>query len=128
MSCSVPFSLYIPVLSFPFQPRLVTKLVTSFSVLHHIWSPGSAFLRAVDATETDAFRVLVVQDFDGVAIEDGDDGAGKLCSEHTSLKEDTADGKQGSVHEHLDPLKGAGSSPRSIICPTDWSACPWCSP
>ena len=39
---------------------------------------GLAFLRAVDAAEADAFRVLVVQDFEGVAIEDGDDGAGEV--------------------------------------------------
>jgi hypothetical protein len=37
-----------------------------------------ALLRAVDAAEADAFRVLVVQDFDGVAVEDGDDGAGEI--------------------------------------------------
>jgi hypothetical protein len=30
MFCSVPFSLYIPVLSFPFPPCLVTKVVTPF--------------------------------------------------------------------------------------------------
>jgi hypothetical protein len=30
-------------------------------------------LRAVDATETDTFRASVVQDFDGVSVEDGDD-------------------------------------------------------
>lgn len=30
-------------------------------------------LRTVDAAEPDAFGVLVVQDFDGVAVEDGDD-------------------------------------------------------
>ena len=41
---------------------------------------GLAFLRAVDAAEADAFRVLVVQDFDGVAVEDGDDGAGEVGS------------------------------------------------
>ena len=29
-SCSVPFSLYIPVLSFPFRSCLVTKMVTAF--------------------------------------------------------------------------------------------------
>jgi hypothetical protein len=29
-----------------------------------------AFLRAVDAAEADAFRVLVVQDFERVAVED----------------------------------------------------------
>jgi hypothetical protein len=37
-----------------------------------------ALLWAVDATETDALRVLVVQHFDGVAVEDGDDGAGEV--------------------------------------------------
>ena len=31
-----------------------------------------AFLRAVNAAEADAFRVLVVQNFDGVAVEDAD--------------------------------------------------------
>jgi hypothetical protein len=35
---------------------------------------GLAFLRAVDAAEADTFRVGVVQDFDGVAVEDGDEG------------------------------------------------------
>jgi hypothetical protein len=29
---------------------------------------GLAFLRAVDAAETDAFWALIVQDFDGVAV------------------------------------------------------------
>ena len=37
-----------------------------------------AFSRAVDAAEADAFRELVVEDFDGVAVEDGDDWAGKV--------------------------------------------------
>jgi hypothetical protein len=36
---------------------------------------GLAFLRAVDAVQADTFGVLVAQDFDGVAIEDGNDGA-----------------------------------------------------
>ena len=36
-----------------------------------------AFLRAIDAVEADTFRLLVVQDFDGVAVEDGDDLAGE---------------------------------------------------
>jgi hypothetical protein len=35
-----------------------------------------AFLRAVDTAEADTLRMGVVQDFDGVAVEDGDDGAG----------------------------------------------------
>jgi hypothetical protein len=37
-----------------------------------------AFLRTIDAAEVDAFGVLVVQDFDGVAFEDGDDGTGEI--------------------------------------------------
>jgi hypothetical protein len=28
--------------------------------------------------EADTFRVLVVKDFDGVAVEDGDDGTGEV--------------------------------------------------
>jgi hypothetical protein len=39
---------------------------------------GLAFLRAVDPTETDTFMALVVQNFDGVAVEDADDGAGEV--------------------------------------------------
>lgn len=38
-----------------------------------------AFLRAVDAAEADAFSMVTVQDFDGVAVEDRDDAAGKVC-------------------------------------------------
>jgi hypothetical protein len=32
----------------------------------------------VYATETDAFRVVIVKDFDGFAVEDGDDGVGEI--------------------------------------------------
>ena len=35
-----------------------------------------AFLGAVDAIEADAFRMLVMQDFNGVAVENRDDAAG----------------------------------------------------
>jgi hypothetical protein len=38
----------------------------------------SQLLRAIDAAEADAFSVAIVQDFDGVAVEDGDDGAGEV--------------------------------------------------
>ena len=40
-----------------------------------------AMLQAVDPVESDAFSVLGVQDFDGVAVENGDDGVGEVCSE-----------------------------------------------
>jgi hypothetical protein len=49
-----------------------------------------AFLWAVDAGKTDAFRVLVVQDFDGVAVEDGDDGAGEIGSYERCRKRQAA--------------------------------------
>ena len=37
-----------------------------------------AFLLAVDPAETDAFSFVVVQDFECVAVEEGDDGAGEV--------------------------------------------------
>jgi len=40
---------------------------------------GSQLLRAVNAVETDAFCMVIVQDFKGVAVEDGNDGAGEIC-------------------------------------------------
>ena len=46
-----------------------------------IVAKGLAFFRAVDATETDAFRALVVQDFESVAVKDSDDGAGEVDGE-----------------------------------------------
>jgi hypothetical protein len=33
-------------------------------------------LRAIDAAEADTFGVVIVQDFDGIAVEDGDDEDG----------------------------------------------------
>jgi hypothetical protein len=35
-----------------------------------------AFLRAVDAVPADAYRAVVVQDFEGVAVGSGNDGVG----------------------------------------------------
>ena len=41
------------------------------SYLTGIAAEGLALLRAVDPTEADMFRAMVVQGFDGVAVEDG---------------------------------------------------------
>jgi hypothetical protein len=46
----------------------------------------STLYGAVNAIESNTLRVLVMQDFDGVAVEDGDDGArevgeSRLCPE-----------------------------------------------
>jgi hypothetical protein len=60
------------------------RIVETLDVIEHIGHGLSslavrlAFSREVDAAEADAFRVLVVEDFDGVAVEDGDDRAGKV--------------------------------------------------
>ena len=43
---------------------------------------GLSFRRAVDGVEPDAFGVAVVLDFDGVAVEDGDDGADEVRREY----------------------------------------------
>jgi hypothetical protein len=37
-----------------------------------------ALFRAVNATEADTFRVSLVQDFDGVAVQDADDRTGEV--------------------------------------------------
>jgi hypothetical protein len=42
---------------------------------------GLAFLWAIDAAEANTLGVLLVQDFEGVAVEDGGDGAGELRRE-----------------------------------------------
>ena len=49
--------------------------------LQILYSPGSRTCgpsQGSDPTETDTFRLLVVQDFDSVAVEDGDNGAGEV--------------------------------------------------
>jgi hypothetical protein len=42
---------------------------------------GLGFLGTIDTVEGDAFGVVVVQDFDGVAVEDGDDLAGEVSKD-----------------------------------------------
>ena len=61
---------------------------------------GLALLRAVDAIEAKAFSPAVGQDFDGVAVEGGDDGAGK------------------SAAQTVDGMRNAANSRESLMCPT----------
>jgi hypothetical protein len=53
------------------------------------------FLRAIDPTEADTFSVLVVQDFDGVAVDHGDDGTGEVGngSERAEQEQERAESK-----------------------------------
>ena len=41
---------------------------------------SSAFLRTLDTAESDTFSVVVVQDFERVVVEDGDDRSGEVGS------------------------------------------------
>jgi hypothetical protein len=41
-----------------------------------------SLLREIDAVEPNAFSAVVVENFDRVAVEDGDDGAGKVSGEN----------------------------------------------
>ena len=60
----------------PFSARAIDRLAL-----------GLTFLGAVDAPETDTFRMLVEQHFEGVAVEDGDDEAGEVGSTDNSWDE-----------------------------------------
>jgi hypothetical protein len=56
--------------------------------------------RAVDAAQADTLRAGVVQDFDGVAVEDGNNGADELgeCSQWVEQEQ-----KQADQVSHLSP-------------------------
>ena len=56
----------------------VGRLPTFRGSLFRPFTECLALFWTVDAAEADTFRVLVVQDFDGVAVEDGNDGAGEV--------------------------------------------------
>ncbi len=47
-----------------------------------------AFSRAVDPAEANTLGFVVVQDFDGIAVEDGDDGAGEIGGRGGSRKDE----------------------------------------
>lgn len=49
------------------------------------FSLGTVFpIRSVNAAQAGTFGMLIVQDFEGVAIEDGDDGAGEISGKDTN--------------------------------------------
>ena len=64
----------------PFSVRVVDRL-----------AKGLAFPRAVDATEADTFRMGVVQDFDGITVEDRDNGADEVGQGRTNRPEHQED-------------------------------------
>ena len=56
---------------------------------------------AVDATQADTLRVGVVQDFDGVAVEDGNDGAGVICRKRATGEKDAKECGHDNNHRPL---------------------------
>jgi len=67
----------------PAEGELGCRLLGSIAV-------SLALLRAVDAVEADAFRVLVVEDFDGVAVNYPDYSSGEVSSYDRCRKRQTA--------------------------------------
>ena len=51
----------------PFSARAIDRLAL-----------GLVLLGAVDAAQADVCRVSVVEDFEGIAVEDGDNGTGEV--------------------------------------------------
>jgi hypothetical protein len=77
------------------RPIAAVRLEEDFFPKHHrgrrllgLMAVRLTFLRAVDAAEPDTFRLGVVQDFDGVAIEDGDNFAGEICRDSDTGEQD----------------------------------------
>jgi hypothetical protein len=67
-----------------------------------------AFLVAVNPAGADAFRMVAVQDFDGIAVEDRDDRAGEtLRRQRPSLQKITG-GKQATTELFCEPSSAYG--------------------
>jgi hypothetical protein len=52
-----------------------------------------AFLWAINATQADSVGAVVVQDFDGVAVEDGDDEASEVSNGSGGGEQERAESK-----------------------------------
>lgn len=50
--------------------------------MFHLLAEGLGFLRTIDPVEPDTSSLVVVQDFEGVAVEDGDDGTGEVVAQN----------------------------------------------
>jgi len=57
-----------------------------------------AFLRTVDATQTDTFGAPVVEDFKGIAVKDGDDEAGVICRQSGTREKKVEEYGSGCEH------------------------------
>jgi hypothetical protein len=72
-------------------PIAAVRLQEDFFSNHHLgrrllslMAVWLTLLRAVDATQTDAFRVLLVQNVKNIPVRDGDDKDGVICRKSRS--------------------------------------------
>ena len=77
------------------RPVAAVRLEEDFFPKHHrgcrllgLMAVLLTFLWAVNAAETDTFGVSVVEDFDGIAVKDGDDEAGEICRKRGTGEKD----------------------------------------
>ncbi len=78
----------------------VVRLPTFRRRLLRSLTEGLAFLGAVDTAEADAFRALVVQDFDGIAVEDGDDEAGEVGNGSARAEQEQERAKSKDIYSY----------------------------
>jgi hypothetical protein len=76
-----------------------------FSPKHHggrgllgLMAVRLTFLWTVDATQTDAFGAPVVEDFNDIAVKDGDDEAGVVCRQSSGGEKDVKEYGHDETH------------------------------
>ena len=87
------------------RPIAAVRLEENFFPQHHLgrrllglMAVRLTFLRAVDATQTDAFGVLLVQDVKSIAVKDGDDEAGVICRKRSTGEKDAKECSHDNKH------------------------------
>jgi hypothetical protein len=87
------------------RPIAAVRLEEDFFPKHHfdrrllgLMAVLLTFLWTVDATQTDAFGVLLVQDVKSIAVKDGDDEAGVICRKRSTGKKDAKECSHDNKH------------------------------
>ncbi|HEX4967867.1 MAG TPA: hypothetical protein VFV44_05060, partial [Nitrospiraceae bacterium] len=87
------------------RPIAAVRLEKDFLPKHHcgrrllgLMAVRLTLLRAVDATQTDTFRVLLVQDVKSIAVKDGDDEAGVICRKSSTGEKEVKKCDQDNKH------------------------------
>ncbi len=90
------------------RPIAAVRLEENFFSKHHLgrgllglMAVLLTLLRAVNAAETDTFRVSVVEDFNDIAVKDGDDEAGVICRKRGTGEKDAKECGHDNKHRPL---------------------------